>query len=469
MNSPGSNKSAVRHIESQYDKEFVLVSDFDAFELKKTPLYDALILDYTDKEGCIRTLKNIRASGIESIYLVPVFILSIVDLKDPEINELVDGVINSIEPDAINSYVESVRNKRRRLMPFNITPDIDKHLLKLLRFVYTRERKVTPVKDRHSLIGYKYPLLHLSIGEQGAKSEIKSVTKAIEEGFFKPDFVNRMHLCGKCNGGFLNYKEIDPETGSSHLETENLIHHFSCAYVGPESDFSREDKFICPKCNKTLRHIGVDYDKPSVMYHAVDHDRYFQNPEMKAECLNCGHMNDIESLQQYDLFELEITEEGRDEAIQPRGTQSTKDTVYSGFITYSTFGTFLKYEIERVKTSQRESSIGLIRLGINSEIEHELGNRYDKLIEEISAYISNNSSGSQVLSRSVNSFFILTPETPLDKCQKNIEKLKSSITELLKNNVKDIDIDVHSATREITATSEYQNVLNDLRAGILKD
>ena len=111
----------------------------------------------------------------------------------------------------------------------------------------------------------------------------------------------------------------------------------------------------------------------------------------------------------------------------------------------------------------------MIRLGINSEIEHELGSRYDKVIEEISAYISNNSSGSQVLSRSINSFFVLMPETPIDKCQLKIEKLKSSITELLKNNIKDIDIDVHSSTREITASAEYQTVLNDLRAGILKD
>lgn len=85
------------------------------------------------------------------------------------------------------------------------------------------------------------------------------------------------------------------------------------------------------------------------MYHSIESDRYFQDPEMKAECLNCSHINDIEGLVQYDLFELSLTDEDIDEAIQPTGSQSASDTVYNGYITYATFGTFLRFEIERVK------------------------------------------------------------------------------------------------------------------------
>lgn len=469
MNKPNEGKAAIKHIESDYDKEIVLVSDFSAFDMKKAPLYDAVILDFTDKKGCLELLKTIRSSFIESIYLLPVFILSIIEIKDDEIGQLSDGVINNIQTDSINSFIEKVKVKRKQLKPFTPSPEIDKNLIKLLRFSFTREKSLLPVKDRHSIIGYKYPLINLALDSKDAGAEMKAITKAVEEGFFSAKFIDRMHLCGKCYSGFLNYKEVDPETGDAHLETENIIHHFSCAYVGPESDFVREDKLICPKCTKTLRHIGVDYDKPSVMYHSIESDRYFQDPEMKAECLNCGHINDIEGLVQYDLFELSLTDEGIDEAIQPTGSQSAADTVYSGYITYATFGTFLRFEIERVKSSQKNSSIGLLRPGITSEIENDLGHQYQKLIEEISAFVVNNTTASHILSRSVNSFFILMPETPLDKCNMAMDKMKKSLKTLLENNVKDHDIEVHASVREITPNSEYQSVLNDLRAGILKD
>lgn len=469
MNKPNEGKAAIKHINSDYDKEIVLVSDFSVFDLKKAPLYDAVILDFTDKKGCLETLRIIRSSFIESIYLLPVFILSIVELKDEEIKELSDGIINNIQTDAINSFVENVKIKRKQLKPFTPSPEIDKNLIKLLRFSFTRDKSLRPVKDRFSVIGYKYPLINLSVDSKDAGAEMKAITTAVEESFFRANFIDRMHLCGKCYSGFMNFKEVDPETGDAHLETENIIHHFSCAYVGPESDFTREDKLICPKCSKTLRHIGVDYDKPSVMYHSIESDRYFQEPEMKAECLNCGHVNDIEGLVQYDLYELTLTDEGKDEAIQPTGSQTAADTVYSGYITYATFGTFLRYEIERVKASQKNSSIGLLRPAITSDIENDLGHQYQKLIEEISAFVVNNTTASNILSRSVNSFFILMPEMPVDKCNLAMEKMKKSLKTLLENNVKEHKIEVHSSVREITPNSEYQSVLNDLRAGILKD
>lgn len=130
---------------------------------------------------------------------------------------------------------------------------------------------------------------------------------------------------------------------------------------------------------------------------------------------------------------------------------------------------FLRYEIERVKSSQKNSSIGLLRPGITSDIENDLGHQYQKLIEEISAFVVNNTTSSYILSRSVNSFFVLMPETPVDKCNLTMEKMKKSLKTLLENNVKEHKIEVHSSVREITPNSEYQSVLNDLRAGILKD
>lgn len=335
--------------------------------------------------------------------------------------------------------------------------------------MFTRNRPLRPVKDRTSRIGYKFPILSLGYQEESPKLEINALHSAIEKDFFSASFHDRMHLCSKCHSGFLNYKELDPKSGSSNLITENLIHHFVCAYVGPEGDFLQGESMVCPKCNKTLRHIGVDYDKPSVMYKCLDNDNYFQEPDLKAECMHCGHMNDLESLEQYDIFSYVLTDEGKEEAIQPKGTdEHSRDVVYSGFITYSTFGTFLKYEIERTRQNNINSSVGLIRIGISSTMEMGLGNRYEKLIKDISSFIASNTDSSNVLSRSVNSFFIILPDTATSKAKSKIDFLSSSIDQLIKNNIKDYEIEVISNLKTIKDGSDQQSILNDLRSSLLK-
>jgi len=271
FNPNDKSKGAAVRISNDYDKEIVLINEYGSFDLKKVPLYDALILDNTDQEGCLRTLREIRSSFIESIYLMPIFILSIVDTKSDEIKELSDGVIQTIQPETLNTYLDSVRSRRKQLKPYTSSPEINRNLIKMLRFAYTRKRDLNPVKDRHSLIGYKYPILSLGLEQSNqAKTNIQTIEEALEKEFFNPTFKDRMHLCGNCYSGFLNFKELDPKTGSANLISENLIHHFSCAYIGPESDFVRGNRLICTKCNKTLRHMGEDYDKPSVMYKSLD-------------------------------------------------------------------------------------------------------------------------------------------------------------------------------------------------------
>lgn len=468
MFNPKNEKTKVSKVENNYGKEIILISDFQEFDFKKIPLYDALILDWADAEGAKSLLKKIRSSNIESIYLIPLFILSLNKLEDMETEELSDGIISMVQPESLNRTIERIQEKKSGLKPYTANRNTNKQLVKVLRFMFTRNRPLRPIKDRTSRIGYKYPILSSGFEEEAPKLEIDTLQEAMEKDFFSATFQDRMHLCSKCHSGFLNYKELDPKSGSANLITENLIHHFVCAYVGPQGDFMQGESMVCPKCNKTLRHIGVDYDKPSVMYKCLDNDNYFQEPDLKAECMHCGHSNDLESLQEYDIFTFVLTDEGKDEAIQPKGTEKAKDIVYSGFITYSTFSTFLRFEIERVRQNKVSSNIGLIRIGISTTMEMALGNRYEKLIEEISAFVSGNTDSSTVLSRSVNSFFILFPDAPANKAKAKLDFLSSSIKQLLKNNVKDYDIEVIANVKPIQQGSDQQSILNDLRASILK-
>lgn len=43
----------------------------------------------------------------------------------------------------------------------------------------------------------------------------------------------------------------------------DVLHHFLCAYVGPDYDFfeTGKDHFSCPKCRRALLSEGEDWEK----------------------------------------------------------------------------------------------------------------------------------------------------------------------------------------------------------------
>ena len=114
-----------KRIVNSLNKEINLISDFRNTDVKSVVICDAIILDYTDKEGCISFLKNIRSSFIESIYLIPVFILSYDDITDSLIITLCDAVISSIQENEILSVLNKIKDVKDKFEPvgLNITEE----------------------------------------------------------------------------------------------------------------------------------------------------------------------------------------------------------------------------------------------------------------------------------------------------------------------------------------------------------
>ena len=82
------------------------------------------------------------------------------------------------------------------------------------------------------------------------------------QGYLERTFFDRLHMCGACGSSRFNVREECGKCGSPHLREEAYLHHFTCAYQGPDSDFRQGDDLICPKCRKELSHYSVDYDRP---------------------------------------------------------------------------------------------------------------------------------------------------------------------------------------------------------------
>ncbi len=452
-----------KKIPNDRNKDIILISEFRNTDIKQLALYDALILDYTDQEGCTSFLKQIRASFIGTLYLMPVFILSLSKEIDPLIESMCDGVISSVQVDSIISKIERIKTKQATLAAVDsATPDI-RIMTKLLRQLYTREARLTPIIDPKAHTGYNYPMLSEHYHNGNTPEMFKLLQSATEREYLRPKFQDKLHLCSNCYSAFINFRETCPKCESTDLVTENLIHHFVCAYVGPEHDFHSGDYMVCPKCNRLLRHIGVDYDKPSLIYSCRNCSNLFQEPVMEAFCFSCHKRNPVEALIDMPVYSYELTAIGEETAQNGFSRDIKEEIELPGFITFTTFNIFLKYEIERSKSSSKSSAVGSIILRISNRDRDRLGAGYRKLITEIADFIKNATLSTDILSFiNNNTFLVISPDTDPAKLQTLLQNIQSSVSKLLSGSLPDVQFGFVPKVLSITATQNHTDMINQL-------
>ncbi len=153
-------------------------------------------------------------------------------------------------------------------------------------------------------------------------------------------FVHKIHVCPLCHRSHLLFFECCPKCGSSNLKEEAVIHHFRCANVSPESSYACDGDLRCPKCGRMLRHIGVDYDKPSSVYTCGECGDSFMYPDMSVLCASCRQTHSTDGLMPIDVEEYEFTPEG----IRAFANNDVRLTVSQvGFYGYSSMRDFLDY------------------------------------------------------------------------------------------------------------------------------
>ena len=148
--------------------------------------------------------------------------------------------------------------------------------------------------------------------------------------------------------------------------SEPIIHHFRCAHVGPESDYKEGYDLICPKCDRQLRHIGIDYDKLSEIVHCGVCNHHTQDPLMEASCVDCGSTMGLGHIQTIDIKEYELSLSGESLAIQGyyEATEE-KEVLPTGVINPDLFSLLVTQELERIKI--RHHSSFLIKISLITE------------------------------------------------------------------------------------------------------
>lgn len=183
--------------------------------------------------------------------------------------------------------------------------------IRVLQHVLTQDEPVlSPARNRDSFCGYSYPEIQEILGEAPG-TEIALLNSLAELGLFDRQPVDKIHLCPSCHHYALNFREICPQCQSPLLRQVELLHHYACGYLAEEEQFRQGVRLECPKCQQTLRHIGVDYERPGQAYRCQACQAGFSEPDVSCLSLVCGKIFDVDQALLQTIFSYRMTEEGR--------------------------------------------------------------------------------------------------------------------------------------------------------------
>lgn len=182
---------------------------------------------------------------------------------------------------------------------------------RVLFFLYLRDNaELQPLCDRHSHLLYHYPMVEaLARDGEDAAGCLATLTR---RRLLEPALlVDRTRHCRSCASAHLHFLDVCPHCSSIHIGKAASLHCFSCGQVGPEADFHNDGALVCPKCSASLRHIGVDYDRPLTQYACGSCHHVFMETSVIARCLDCGTTAEPDALDVREIATLRLAPHGR--------------------------------------------------------------------------------------------------------------------------------------------------------------
>ena len=454
----------IEYLSSRY----IYVSSGRDLKIDRSLAYAGIILDGKNIDFTKMVIKRIRGNTNPIIYLKPIIVLNGNSHRDPFVSALIDGVIFSFDQiPLIQEKVSMINELFEKLTIINSISYEALAISKLLYFMYTRELKVLePTPYALSNTHYSFPFLSCNFADFEEYQVLDILEIATLEGIFKHQFLDRIYLCSNCKSGHLSYRETCPKCGSSHTDSYDIVHHFPCAYVGPITDFTNDidDQLNCPKCSKKLKHIGVDYDKPSVLHQCKNCDNRFQDFNVKAKCMSCTFDNPVEALVDKEIYEYQLTKKGENYALQ--GYVSTPKDIEDiiGTVKFDTFKTVVRYEIERLRQTEGSSNIVAITIMNAGQFYAKVGtNAQQNLLKDIVGEIRSSIRSSDMITFYSSSVILITMfEIPTRISQRIMDDIVKLLDNLTKNNFTDLVIEIKANVHQLNYNLSSELQINQL-------
>jgi len=174
----------------------------------------------------------------------------------------------------------------------------------LLARMYSRDRALSAVHDPSSRDLVRYPVA-------GRLDDVPEVAlRLFGQNLVTRTFFDRIHCCPDCRSAILSVREECHSCRSPNISEETIIHHFRCGHEAPESHFRSGTKFECAKCGYSLRHIGLDYDKPGSISRCHECGAINDKPTVGFKCIDCGAHHDTEQVPIKTWYSYNLTSAG---------------------------------------------------------------------------------------------------------------------------------------------------------------
>lgn len=262
-------------------------------------------------------LKGINPITCNKAAYKPFFAARTLHGKIGNYDEMIDAYIDGIDEELVLSTFKELEGYKTQYGVPKETGAITNHdllILRIFRYYISRNKMILePKVMEKSAMGCAFPLAECLHG--WSLFHINEYFSWIDMGVSNGTLayrktVYRLHVCTKCQHSHLIYQEQCPNCGSNDLDYEPVIHHFPCANISPEHTYMVGGQLICPKCHKPLRHIGIDYDRPTSLYLCHNCHQSFLTPDTTALCTYCGTVSKVKDLFPRSIHVVEITPKG---------------------------------------------------------------------------------------------------------------------------------------------------------------
>lgn len=378
-----------------------LAPGFETYDAFLAARYEAegFVVNSTDAETAAEAVKRIRRDP--SHCLKPVFLLH---EAGPLAADLADGQVRSL--DQAESLLADFRHNAGAVVA--LPPAAEGTVL--LRYLSLRPGKVLkPHRDWRDPQIYSYPLAALLM--PGLSRQPQALDMLRERGFLElDDLVDRLRLCPECRNAQTGFIDVCPQCHGLKIGEQPFLHCFTCGFVGPQPEFVKGGTMRCPRCQESLRHIGVDYDRALDHWQCATCAHLFEDPEIKARCGICLWSGPSERLIARPIEKLRLGEAGRRAALDG-AVPNARVSGPARAVMPDEFHQILDWHI-RLGRSNAEASCGVLCIGIRAAASHRSGDGDTPIGEALAQHIAQSLRGTDIVARGPDEvLWVLLPGT----------------------------------------------------------
>jgi len=235
----------------------------------------------------------------KALYVLPVIDLtgSLGSMADLDASKL-----KADETDQIERLIWRFHEGRGRLhRDLLLSDDLED---RLLARVFVSGKPLTATLDPRSRASFSF---NVTLNPNAAAREAESLCA---RGLLEKEFVERFHVCPRCDSDRIHVRQICPKCHSSNLDEEEYLVHHRCGFQGPKSQFRNGLHLVCPKCSRALVDFGVDYDQAQTVIVCRNCGHSGSKSVVGMLCLDCGTNHAPQSCKTRDAFSYQLTDQG---------------------------------------------------------------------------------------------------------------------------------------------------------------